>query len=258
MVTLPLANIWEKRSLILHFSLMNVKLRYKGTNLGFLWNVLEPLLTFLVLYLVFTNLRERPEDFAIYLLTGIMLYHVFTRGSLAGIGALRRNRNFITTLNIGNEFYPVTIVGSITLTTIVEMAVFVALLSVLSFTPSITLLLLPITIIYMLVLVWGLTYILSILNVYFRDIKPLWAIIVHVMFFITPIFWYVSEVDGFLLDIMKINPVGQIIELAHQVVVFGQVPPLVDWLYTFGFVIGIFFLGFAVFTQYEKKAAEEL
>jgi len=258
LASLPIANIWEKRSLIFHFSLMNVKLRYKGTNLGFLWNVLEPLLTFLVLYVVFVSIKEMPENFAIYLLTGIMLYHVFARGTLAGIGSLRNNKNFLTTLNIRNEFYLVAIVGSITMTTIVEMAVFVALLPALNFVPSITLLFLPLTIVLMLILIWGLTYLLSIINVYFRDLSPMWAIIVHVMFFISPIFWYVGEVDGILLDIMKFNPVGQIIELAHQVVVFGQVPPIGDWLYTSAFVFGIFFFGFAIFSKFEKKAVEEL
>ena len=138
MVTLPLVNIWKKSHLIFYFSMMNVKLRYKGTNLGFLWNVLEPLLTFLVLYVVFTNIRERPEDFAIYLLTGVMLYHIFTRGTLAGIASLRSNKNFIATLNIGNEFYPIVIVGSITLTAIVEIVVYVSLLPIFSFTPSLT------------------------------------------------------------------------------------------------------------------------
>ena len=258
MTSLPLAEIWDKRSLILHFSLMNVRLRYKGTNLGFLWNVLEPLFTFLVLYVVFVSIKEMPENFAIYLLTGVMLYHVFARGSLAGIGSLRNNKNFLTTLNIKNEFYPVTAVGSIKLTTIVEMAVFVALLPILNFTPSITLLFLPIPIFLMLIFIWGLTYLLSIVNVYFRDLSPMWAIVIHAFFFISPIFWYVSEVEGILLDVMKFNPVGQIIELAHQVVVFGNIPPLGDWLYTSAIVFGVFFFGFAIFRKFEKHAVEEL
>ena len=258
MTSLPLAEIWDKRSLILHFSLMNVKLRYKGTNLGFLWNVLEPLLTFLVLYVVFVSIKEMPENFAIYLLTGVMLYHVFARGSLAGIGSLRNNKNFLTTLNIKNEFYPVTAVGSITLTTIVEMTVFVALLPILNFTPSITLLFLPIPIFLMLIFIWGLTYLLSIVNVYFRDMSPMWAIVIHAMFFISPIFWYAENVDGILLDILKFNPVGQIIELAHNLVVFGQISPLQDWLYTSSIVLGILFVGFFLFKKYESRIAEEL
>ena len=237
---------------------MNVKLRYKGTNLGFLWNVLEPLLTFLILYIVFTSIRARPEDFGIYLLTGIMFYHVFTRGSITGLGSLRNNRHLITSINIKKEFFAAVAIGSVVLTTIVEMLVFLGLLPILNFIPSWTIIFLLLLVIMMLALVLGLTYFLSILNVYFKDIQPIWGIAVHVIFFISPIFWYVSNVDGILLDIMKINPVGQIIELAHKVVVFGQVPELNEWLYTSGIIIGILIVGFFVFKKYENKIAEEL
>jgi len=237
---------------------MGVKLRYKGTYLGFLWNALEPLLTFLILYVVFTSIRDRPGDFGIYLLTGIMLYHVFTRGTLSGLSSIRNNKNFIITLNIGKEFYPITAIGSITLTTIVEMGVFLALLPIFQFVPSWTLILLPIPVLLMLVLVLGLSYLLSILSIYIKDIQPLWGVIVHAMFFISPIFWYVSEVDGILLDFLKFNPVGQVIELAHGIVVFGQIPPLNDWLYTSAIIFAILFIGFFIFKKYENRIAEEL
>ncbi len=216
------------------------------------------MLTFLILYVVFTSIRDRPGDFGIYLLTGIMLYHVFTRGTLSGLSSIRNNKNFIITLKIGKEFYPITAVGSITLTTIVEMGVFLALLPIFQFVPSWTLILLPIPVLLMLVLVLGLSYLLSILSIYIKDIQPLWGVIVHAMFFISPIFWYVSEVDGILLDFLKFNPVGQVIELAHGIVVFGQIPPLNDWLYTSAIIFGILILGFFIFKKYENRIAEEL
>jgi len=249
-----LMSIWKKRELIFHSALMNVKMRYKGTNLGFLWNVLEPLLTFVILYVVFTSIRDRPDDFGIYLLTGIMLYHVFTRGTMSGIGSLRSNRNII---RIGNGIFPVISIVSITLTTAVEMAVFLALLPILGFVTSWTIIFFPLVIILMLFLVLGLTLLLSIINVYVRDIQPVWAIVIHALFFVSPIFWYVSNVNELLVDILKINPIGQIIELGHQVVVFGNIPPITDWLYTLAFVAGIFFVGLAIFRKFEIRAVEE-
>ena len=237
---------------------MNVKLRYMGTNLGFLWNALEPLLTFVLLYVVFTSIRERPEDFAIYLLTGVTLYHVFTRGTIAGLGSLRGNKNIITSLNIGNEFFPIVAVGSIALTTIVEIVVLLALFPVFGFVPSFTIVLLPLVVLLMLVLVMGLSYLLSVLSIFLRDIQPIWGVIVHAVFFISPIFWYVDNVDGILLDILQFNPPGLIIDLAHKVAVFGEIPPLSDWLYITTFVLAIFFFGFFIFKKYENRIAEEL
>ena len=237
---------------------MSVKLRYKGTNLGLLWNALEPLLTFLLLYIVFTSIRDRGEEFAIYLLSGIILYHIFIRSTLAGLVSLRGNKNFITTLNIGNGFYPIVAMGGSALTAIVEVGVFLALLPVFQFVPTWTIIFFPLTVVMILFLAWGLTYLLSIMNVYFKDIQPVWSVLVHALFFISPIFWFVSEVDGILLDILKVNPLGQIIELSHNVVLFGQIPPLTDWLYTTAFIVGIFLFGVAMFRKYESKVAEEL
>ena len=67
-----------------------------------------------------------------------------------------------------------------------------------------------------------------------------------------------KNVDGILLDLLRFNPPGQIIELAHKVAVFGEIPPLSDWLYTTTFVLVIFFFGFFIFKKYEHKIAEEL
>jgi len=258
MILKIMPDIWKKRKVILHFAFLNVKLRYKGTNLGFLWNALEPLLTFLLLYVVFTSIRERPDTFAMYLLAGMVVFHVFTRGTIDGLGSLRNNKNLITTMNLGNGFFPVVSIVSNTLTAIVEVVMFLILLPVFQFVPSWTIILLPIPVIMMLFLVWGLTYLLSIISIYVKDIQPIWGVIAHALFFISPIFWYLDEVDGFLLEIMKVNPVGQIIELTHQVVIFGNIPPLIDWLYTASFIFGIFVIGFLIFRKYEKRASEEL
>ena len=258
MIAFPLLSLWDKKALVFNFSLIGVKLRYKGTYLGFLWNVLEPILTFLILYVVFTSIRERSGDFGIYLLTGIVMYHVFARGTLNGLASFHNNKNFIITLNINREFYPAIAVGSVTLTTLVEVAVLFALFPFFQFTPDITALLIFLPVLLILLLVLGLTYLLSVISVFLKDIQPLWAVIVHVIFFISPIFWYVKDVDGILLDILKINPVGQIIELTHHIVVFGQIPPLNDWLNTLAIVLGILFFGFFVFKKYQNKIAEEL
>ena len=79
----------------------------------------------------------------------------------------------------------------------------------------------------------------------------------HSLLFISPIFWSIDEVDGILLEIHKINPLGQIIELTHKII-FGEIPPLTEWLYTLGFVLGILFVGYAIFRKLEDKVAEEL
>ncbi|MGI0056351.1 MAG: ABC transporter permease, partial [Nitrosarchaeum sp.] len=97
---------------------------------------------------------------------------------------------------------------------------------------------------------------LSIVYVYVRDIQPIWAVITYALLFASPIFWHVSEVDGILISIQSINPLGQLMELMHKVVVFGTVPSMLDWVYTTSISFGILFVGYAVFHRLEKNIAE--
>lgn len=233
-------------------------MRFRNTYLGFLWAAIEPLLYFTVLYVVFTTIRERPENFAIYLITGVMLFHIFGRGTSGGLISLTTSGGIIKSYKINREFFPVVATVAIGLLAFVDVGVFFGLMPVFEFTPSWTIILLPIPLILLLILILGLSYFLSIVNVFVRDIQPLWMIFVHTLLFTSPIFWYLDNAHGILLDIQKINPLGQLIEISHKLVINGQIPPLNDWAYTASYVFVIFFLGYFVFHKLESKTVEAL
>ena len=77
-------------------------------------------------------------------------------------------------------------------------------------------------------------------------------------FFVTPIIWYLKDVDGILLTIHSINPVGQLVELTHKVIVFGEIPPLNDWLYATSFSVAFFLAGYWIFNKFQERIVEEL
>ena len=233
-------------------------MRFKSTYLGVLWAAVEPLLFFIVLYVVFTAIRARTEDFAIYLITGVMLFHIFVRGTSGGLSSLTSNSGIIKSLNTKREFFPVVATIAIGLLAFVDVAVFFSLMPAFQFVPDWTLVLLPIPLILLLFLILGLSYLLSIATVFVRDIQHVWSIFAHTLLFISPIFWYLKEVDGILLVIQKINPLGQLIEISHALVIYKQIPPIADWIYTTVFVFAIFFVGYFVFQKYEQRIAEEI
>jgi len=258
LVLFPLVNLWHTRSLIIHFAILNIKTRFKNTYLGFLWAAVEPLLYFVVLYLVFTSIREREETFAIYLITGIMLFHIFGKGTNGGLSSIIINGGIIKSLNIRKEFFPVVSTVAIGILAFVDIGVFFGLMPVFQFVPSWTIILLPLPLILLVILILGLSYMLSIVNIIVRDIQHLWGIFVHALLFLSPIFWRLDNVEGILLQIQKVNPLGQLIEIAHKLVINSEIPPLADWLYTTIFVLAIFFIGFLVFHKFEDKIVEEL
>ena len=233
-------------------------MRFKSTYLGLVWAAVEPLLYFVVLYVVFTSIRERSDTFGIYLITGIMLFQLFLRGTSGGLGSITNNAGIIKSLNIRIEFFPVVTTVAIALLAFVDVGVFLGLMPVFQFIPNFTIILLPVVLLLLFILIQGLSYFLSILTIFVRDIQHVWAIFSHTLLFISPIFWYLDEVDGILMQIHKINPLGQLIELAHSLVIDGQIPSLSEWLYTTLFVLAIFFSGYFVFKKFENKVKEEL
>lgn len=250
--------IWNNLPLISHLALLNMKTKFKGTFLGIIWSALEPLMIFLLLFTVFTNFRMAPnEGFAIYLLTGILFFHIFSRGTLFGMVSLSSNANLLQSFSIKRSFFPLSTTISSAISTTVEVIVFVSLLPVLGFSPSWTILLLPIPLFLVLVLVLGLSYLLSIIHVFFRDIQVIWSVLIQALFFITPIFWNLDDVHGILHDIQIINPLSQILTLSHKIV-FGINPTLIEWTYAFLITFGILCLGYIVFHKYQNNFIEEL
>jgi len=253
---LPLVNLWDQRSLIFHFSLLNLKIRYQGTFLGFLWNALEPLFMFILLYVVFTNIGPTKENFAIYLITGVLLYHTFVQGTISGLNSIRSNQGILQSLNVKKEIFPVVATGSTLILLLIELIVFFGLMPIFNFTPTWHIIFLAPLFILFILLILGISYILSILSIYVKDIQPIWGVFSYSLLFASPIFWYVEE-GGILLEIQKINPLGQLIELGHKIV-FGQIPPISEWLYPSLFIFGILMAGYAIFQKYEMRVTERL
>ena len=153
---------------------MNIKIRFKGTYLGFAWNALEPTLTFVILNIVFTTIRENPgENFAIYLLSGILIYHVFIRGTNAGLSSLTTNKGILLSLKINREFFPVVATAATSLLLLIEVGVLFVLMPFFDFIPPWTIFLLPILFGLVILFVLGLSYILSIIHVY---VPPIFCI----------------------------------------------------------------------------------
>ncbi len=226
--------------------------------MGLLWAAIEPLAYFIVLYVVFSTIRDSGTDFAIYLITGIMFYHIFSRGTSGGLVSLVMNGGIMQSVNIRREFFPIVATIAIGILAFVDVGVFFGVMPIFQFVPSWTIILLPIPLILLLVLILGLSFLLSVVNVYVRDIQNIWGIVIHTLLFISPIFWRPENVDGILLQIHKINPLGQLIDISHKLVIDGQIPPINDWAYTTLFICGILVLGYFVFHRLQDKIVEDL
>ena len=221
-----ISEIWKNRSLIRTFAINDLVIRYKSSALGILWSIIEPLLMLVILYVIFTHVfKSDIENYPLYLLLGIIMWSFFSRSTTIGINSLLSRAGII------KQVY---------------------------FVPSITILVLPGILILLFVLALGISLFLSVLNVRFRDIQSVWGIVTYAGFFLTPVIYNIDVFPEDIQRILLINPVAQLLEMAHQTVLYGTLPSLENAGYTIGVIFGILILGFLTFRHYQFKVIEEL
>jgi len=247
------------KSLLMTFAISDLKIRYRGSVLGFFWTILEPLLVLSVLYLVFTNVfRAEIENYAIYLLLGIVMWNFFTRSTSMGLNSFIVKSGLITKTYFPREIIPISSCITAFIMAMFEFLVLFIFFVVFSFVPPITIVLLPALIGLEFVLVLGLSLFLSVLNVRYRDLQYIWNVVIYAGFFAAPIFYTLDILPSNIKELILLNPMAQIIEMSHHLVLYNSLPDAWSVIYTVIITGIIFGIGLTVFKVIESKVVEEL
>lgn len=250
--------IWQRRSLIVLFAFNEVKLRYRNSILGFLWTFLEPLLMLSILYFVFTSIfKNTIEDYPLYLLLGLIMWYMFSRSTSGGLTSLLDKAAIIQKVYFRREVVVISSCLSAFIMMCFEFGAFAIFAGALQFKPSITIFLLPIVMADLFILSLGISLILSVLNVYFRDIKFIWQVAIQAGFFITPIFYKLDIFPEKTRWILNLNPMVSILDISRNVVLYGTLPNLNSVFYLIGITAVIFVIGYAFFRMKQKHIVEE-
>jgi ABC-type polysaccharide/polyol phosphate export permease len=141
---------------------------------------------------------------------------------------------------------------------IFELMVLGIFMAAFQFTPTITILLLPLILGLQLLLVLGVALPLSVLNVKFKDTEFIWGVVVHAGFFLTPIFYQFDMLPQAIQDVLQFSPMVQVLTMAHHVVLYGILPSVNTVLYSVGSILGITAIGYLIFRKYQARIAEEM
>ncbi len=251
--------LYNYRNLIWVLAWVEFKQRYKNSVLGYFWSLLEPLLMLAILYIVFSNLMKvQVEYYQLFLLQGIIMWNFFSRSTMSSLLAIVGKPQLVKKV-----FFPrdiLVISGCITafLMSIFESIVFLAFLFFFRIPLSISIVYLPVIIFLFFIITLGTSLILASLNVYYRDIQYIWALVLQIGFFATPVIYPLSVFPPYLLKILSYNPLAQVIFLARDVTLYSKVPNLASFTFVFFIAIVILGTGYAVFMRLEPKFAEEL
>lgn len=212
--------VFSKRNRVLLAELVRTdfKLRYQASALGYVWSVLNPLLLFAILYIVFANflgIGRDIEHFPVYLLLGIVLWRFFSEATNNGLKAIISRGGLIRKVN----FPKYIIVISGTISSMINLAINLLVVFIFALINNVelswsALMVFPL-IIELYVFALGIAFFLAAVNVKFRDVAYLWDVFLQAAFYATPIIYPLTLVyarSELMTQILIINPVAQVIQ----------------------------------------------
>ena len=249
-----LRELLDYRELVQYIVMTDLKVRYRGSVLGFLWTLLNPLLLTLVLWAVFSKFgRVDEENYALFLLSGLMIWIFLSQSMTMALNSIVKQRSLIQKIYVPKIVFPISVVLS-NLTNFMFFLVAygaIALVTTIGLSPT-ALLIVPVIAMAFLLAV-GTALLMATLNVFFRDFLHLTEVILRLMFYLTPIL-YRPEIFGETTKIFfMLNPAYYPIVAARSVLYDHVVPPMEIWVGGFGLGLLSCVLGLLVFLKSQDK-----
>lgn len=238
-------------------AILEFKSRDQGTFLGFLWTLLYPLSMFLVLYVIFSKWMGRcVENFSSYLLVGIVLWNFFATSTTNALSIITRKADLVKNLAFPKEILIISSVFSIFISFVIELVILLVFLFFLGNRYSLTILWFPIVIFIEVIFVLVVSFFLASLHVYYRDIERIWAIVIMLGFFLTPIFYPLSIIAAGKQRIMLWNPMLHIINASRDCLLYDKAPNIIILYLMLLFSLVLLRIGYFIFKKTEARFAE--
>lgn len=246
--------ILQNRFLFEELTKRDFKKKYKRTFLGVLWSVVSPFFTFLIQLFVFGYIFQRNDsNYIIYILTGNLMFHFFSDATTTGMFSMYSNASVLSKINVPKSVFILSSnVASIFNFMLTLLVYFVFMIFCnMSFGPHLFLMIFPI--LCLIVFNIGISYILSALFVFFRDIQYLYSIATMLLMYMSAIFYYTDRFPDHLQFVFHINPVYRYISYMRQLVIDATVPSLSTHLVCLAFAVGALIIGYLFHKKTRKN-----
>ena len=225
--------LYEYREMIISLVRKDLRGRYKGSVLGFLWTFINPLLQLIVYTIVFSIIMNTSyEQYYLFLFVALVPWMFFSSSVTDGAASILKEKDMVKKIYFPREVLPISTVTSgfvnMILTFIVVFVV--VIISGRGLNP-LALLCLPVVMIVEYILCLGIALIVSSLTVYLRDLQYILGIFVMALQYLTPVMYGVDMVERssagkWLVMMFNLNPMTPIIKIYRQIIYYGEVPEL--------------------------------
>ncbi len=233
------------------------KLRNEGSYLGILWYLLNPLLSFFILLLIFQgSLGKEIPQYALYLFLGLIMFNLFQDITNEATRVIRNYGGIIKSISFPKSALVGSLLFKKSFAHLFEVLLFGALLYSLNGS-VVGLLFYPFVFILIITFTFGASLVMGGLVAYIIDIANVWEFASKLLWLATPLFYGATN-EGVFKIINLVNPVYYYLTLGRELVIYQRIPPANIFIGSIGFAVFAVVIGIYVFKKLETKFAERM
>lgn len=242
-----------------------IKSRYQGSILGTTWSLLTPILMLLVFTFVFSEIfssrwpgtaNAGGINFATALFSGLILFSFLSEVVSRSPGLILENQNYVSKVIFPIEALSIISTAAATFQLLITYAILVILLQFSDWEINLTALWIIPIVIPLIILAAGLSWAISAIGVYIRDINQLIGPALTVTMFLSPIFYEMSSVKKNIIWIYQINPLAYAIEASRAALLHGRSPDAVNFAYYAITCLALTYIGHLIFQKTKRGFAD--
>ena len=254
-----LGSLYQRRRVIWGLAIRELKVRYKGSVLGFFWTFMNPLLLMVIYTIVFTSIfKTNISHYEVYVFSGILLWNAISGCLNDGAACIVQNTALITKAALPPEIFPLRVVLTHFLNYLLTLPLLFgfSLLRGLdtTFHAFQLLFLIPIAMFFMLSVVLGL----SVLGAFYRDIQYLVNTLSFALFFTIPVTYPLSILPEKLQTVLILSPLTQLIQMNADAVFFGKAINTGMLIATLSLTISFFIISLLIVRKFHTRIAERI
>ncbi len=236
-----------------------MKRKYSRSRLGILWSVLSPLLSMAVLSLVFSTMFLKSiENYPVYYLTGFVIWSFFTAATNTAMTALADNQALILQIRLPRSVFPLSRVVTAFVNFLYSLAAYGVMLLLFRIPVRGSALVFPVLVFFLFLFSLGMGYILSVLYVFFGDIRHLYGVALTLWMYLSALFYPLELLPVTMQAVIWQNPVYNFIAGARDCILYGRIPPAGVLLRTAVWGAGMYGIGRLVFRRSQSKVIQKL
>ena len=251
--------IFEYKEMLLSLVKRELRSRYKGSFLGFLWTFLTPLLQILVYTLVFTRIfPNNIENYTVFLVVGLLPWNCFTSTLIAATASIVNNSSLVTKIYFPKIILPLSKVITFIVDYLYSLVILLIIIILSNINITVHFLWFPFILIVQMLFTIGISLVLSALYVKIRDLLYIVNVVTMLWFYLSPVFYDISAIPSSLGALYFLNPMVSNITSYRNIFIYEAMPDFLFLGYSLCFSLVLCVLGYKIFKACERVFAEEI